>query len=254
MRAIISDIHANLEALETVLKDIQSRDVTEIICLGDLIGYGPNPIECLDRVMGYRIVIMGNHDEAVFKSAVGFTEMARGAVEWTRKTLRPNWLSPHEKKKRWHFIENLPLTHNEEHILYVHGSPRNPTTEYILRSDTDTAWPAHKTKLDEIFSMIPQICFVGHTHEPGIITQDYKFLAPEDINNSYEIKEDQKIIVNTGSVGQPRDGDNRACYITFDKEKINYHRIAYPYQTTQEKIYKIPELVRRSGERLAEGK
>jgi len=253
MRAIISDIHANIEALDTVLKDIQTRHVSEIICLGDIVGYGPNPQECIDRIIEFKLVIMGNHDEAVFKSAIGFRDIAKEAIDWTRQILKPHWLSPPQKKKRWQFIETLPLTHQENGILYVHGSPRSPTTEYILRTDTDMAWQGNRDKLDEIFTMMPQVCFVGHTHEPGIINQDYKFLSPTDINNNYNINEGEKIIVNVGSVGQPRDGDNRACYITFDEHIINYHRVAYPYQTTQEKIYKIRALDRHFGERLTKG-
>jgi predicted phosphodiesterase len=254
MRAIISDIHANIEALETVLKDIQTRNnISEIICLGDIVGYGPNPQECLDIIKDFKLVIMGNHDEAVFKTALLFRDKPREAIDWTRQILKPHWLSPPLVKKRWQFIESLPLTHQENNILYVHGSPRNPTVEYILKSDTDITRHDNRDKLDDIFNMIPQICFIGHTHEPGIINQDYKFLTPTEINNTYSIKRNEKIIVNVGSVGQPRDGDNRACYITFDENSINYHRVTYPYQITQEKIEKIPALDRHFAERLAKG-
>ncbi|MBI4835550.1 MAG: metallophosphoesterase family protein [Planctomycetes bacterium] len=256
--AIVSDIHSNLEALQAVVKDIQDQNIKDIICLGDVIGYGPNPGECIDIVRNFKMVLMGNHDEGLIEEPVGFTLRARKALEWTRNQLKPNWLSPKIKKDRWKFIETLPNIHQDGDVLYVHASPRQPTTEYILRTDCDDQFGG-AGKLDEIFSMIKHVCFVGHTHDPGIIPKEddngkYKFLAPDEINYTYEIKEGVKVIVNDGSVGQPRDGDNRACYVIFDGKTISFRRVPYDFNITAEKIFKETGLERYFGERLALGR
>src|SRR5262245_44956863 len=121
--ALISDIHSNIEALDPVLKDIESQGVKDIVCLGDLVGYGPNPAEIVDRAVDWRLSLMGNHDEAVVKEAYGFNPVAKAAVAWTREQLKPGFFSSKAKKDRWSFLCNLPLTHKEDGILYVHGSP-----------------------------------------------------------------------------------------------------------------------------------
>lgn len=251
--AIVSDIHSNLEALETVLKHIESKGIKEIICLGDIVGYGPNPAECVEISSKFKLTMMGNHDEGLTSYPVGFTLRAQKALDWTREQLRPNWLSSKIVKEHWIFLKNLPITHQDDDVLYVHASPRQPTTEYILRTDCDEQFGGF-AKLDEIFSMIKHICFVGHTHDPGIIQNDkYLFFNPKDISYTYEVKDGIKAIINVGSVGQPRDGDNRACYITFDGKTINYHRVEYDYNKTMGKIFQYPELERYFGERLALG-
>lgn len=255
MIAIISDIHSNIEALQEVLKDIENRGISKIICLGDVVGYGPNPSECVERARNFELTILGNHDEGVLGSAVGFTSVARQALDWTRTELKPNWFSSQKKKANWKFLEKLPIKHEIDNILYVHGSPRQPTTEYILRSDCDQILGEPSAKITEIFGMLKHLCFVGHTHDPGIIADnEYKFLVPDEINNTYEVKESIKLIVNVGSVGQPRDGDPRACYITFDGKTINYYRVAYDYNSTKEKIFQITQIDRRFGERLPAGR
>ena len=254
MKAIISDIHANLEALQVVFKDIQDKGITEIICLGDIVGYGPNPVECEDLIRNKcSRAIMGNHDEALMHPIVGFGQKAKLAIDWTRTVLEPHWLSSGIKKNRWRFLKSLPLTYKDNGIFCVHGSPRSPTTEYILPSDTESVLDERSVKLNEIFGMFDHLCFVGHSHYPGIITEEQKFLTPDNFNNTYEIQTKGKLIVNVGSVGQPRDGNNRSCYITFDEKTINYHRLEYDIKTTQEKIYEIPELDRFFAERLEKG-
>lgn len=254
MRAIISDIHSNLEALTNVFNDIKQKGVTEIICLGDIVGYAANPIECLDLIRGCKLVLMGNHDEALLQGAIGFTTDAKNAVEWTRKQLKPGWLSSSSAKSRWDFISNLPTTHLDNDILYVHGSPRDPTTEYILESDTEQTWSGPPRKLQQIFEMFPRLCFVGHTHQPGVITEEYRFLKPTDFNYTFELEKNKKYLFNTGSVGQPRDGDNRSCYILMDDDKITYCRIPYDFKITKDKILKTNALSQYFGERLEVGK
>ncbi len=256
MWAIISDIHGNLEALKVVLKDIEGKGIPNdhIFCLGDVVGYGPDPVECVDHAMAWALTLRGNHDEAVVNEALGFNPLAREAIDWTRSQLKPGWLSGKVRKQRWEFLKSLPLTHHLDRALLVHGSPRDPTMEYILRSECEDLLGEVPAKIKDIFSRFEWVCFVGHTHDPGIINQESKFLTPGEIDNQYEFKENEKYIVNVGSVGQPRDGDNRACYVTFDGKRLWYHRLEYPIGATQEKIRKIPQLDPRIAERLSIGK
>lgn len=255
MIALVSDIHSNLEALKAVLAHIKNQNISEIICLGDIVGYGADPIECVQIARQFKLTIMGNHDEGLISSPIGFTPMAREALEWTISQMKPGLMSSRSKRDNWKFMESLPIKYEDGNVFYVHGSPRQPTTEYILRNDCDTVFDRRPQKLEEIFSMIRHLCFVGHTHDPGIIADnEYRFLTPAQINYTYEVKEGIKLIVNVGSVGQPRDGDNRACYVTFDGKIIQYQRVEYDYHLTQEKILKIPELESRFAERLAEGR
>lgn len=252
--AIISDIHSNIEALTAVLKDIEGRGVKETICLGDLIGYGPNPEEVVERAMAWKIVLMGNHDEAVIKFACGFNPVARAAVTWTREQLEPGFFSGSAKKDRWKFLNNLAMSHKEDGILYVHGSPRDPTMEYIFKSDTLDLTGEVPDKIREIFGMFDHLCFVGHTHEPGIITEESVFLTPREFQNTYKFEDTRKYIVNVGSVGQPRDGDTRSSYAILDGNTIEYRRVEYDISAVKEKILRNAQLDKRSAERLSLGK
>ncbi|OHB71451.1 MAG: hypothetical protein A2W23_04795 [Planctomycetes bacterium RBG_16_43_13] len=255
MIAIISDIHSNIEALTTVIKHIKSQNVEKIYCLGDLVGYGPNPGEVVDMASEWDVVLMGNHDEAVLKEAYAFNPIAKSAIEWTRTQLKPGLLSGSKKRSRWQFINNLKLTHTVDGALFVHASPRDPTMEYILRSDTvDLIGNEVPEKIRNIFSRFDRLCFIGHTHDPGIITENSKFLSPTDFDNKFTFESGKKYIINVGSVGQPRDGDTRSCYVTYDGNTITYHRVEYDYKTTIEKVLNISALDRRSGERLALGR
>ncbi len=251
--AIVSDVHGNLEAFDTVLRHIESLGIRQIFCLGDLVGYGPKPAECLDRAREFKVNVMGNHEEAVLKGAYGFNSLAREAVEWTRNQLKPRWHSPRAKRDRWQFMAGFPKSHSEGDVLYVHGSPRDPTMEYLLKSDVDDFFGEPPEKIRANFERIQGPCFNGHTHTPGIITQDYVFLSPREFGSVYTLKPAEKVLANVGSVGQPRDGDNRACYVTFDGVEIVYHRVAYDVERTIEEIRRIPELNERNGLRLKFG-
>ncbi len=136
--AIISDIHSNLEALQAVLADIKARGISEIVCLGDVIGYGPNPRECLDLVMETcRLCLMGNHDHAVLFEPTNFNPAAERAAYWTRRVLE----SERDRKKRdrrWEFLGKLPVRVKELDLLYVHASPRRPINEYLFPEDVFT--------------------------------------------------------------------------------------------------------------------
>ena len=240
-KAIISDIHSNLEALTAVLEDIGKKGIKEIYCLGDVVGYGPNPKEAIDAAKNFDLVLKGNHDYAV---ETGKTEdldyLPAEAANWTRKKLSGLF---DEKYKK--FLRELPEKHSENRTIFVHGSPRDPINEYIL-DGIKTA------DIFENYMKDTDYCFVGHTHAPGIFY--YKGQEIEEIRPSENlIKLSPKMIINVGSVGQPRDNDSRACWVSLDNDIIQYHRVSYDYKKTQKKIIKagLPGFL---ATRLEEGK
>ena len=250
-RALISDIHANLEGLQAVLEDIRVQHVDQIYCLGDIIGYGPNPCECLDLVIeNCSLTILGNHDQAAMIDPDGFNPVALGAVYWTRDQLEKQIAQSEQGARRWDFIGELPTHQQEGDYLFVHGSPREPTNEYIFPEDV-----YNHTKLVSLFERVEQYCFQGHTHIPGVFTEDRDFISPEECDYQYRLGQ-SKIMVNVGSGGQPRDEDPRSCYVILDdmENLLTYRRVEYPCQLTANKIYKIPELDDMLGNRLLSGR
>jgi predicted phosphodiesterase len=254
MLAIISDIHSNIEALTAVLDDIDRRGCQEIICLGDVIGYGPSPGPCLEVAKRrFSVTLCGNHEWAVVNEPIGFTRVARDAARWHHETLVPKWWSSKEKKDAWDFLRSLPLQHRRGKLLFVHASPANPTEEYLLRTDLDEILHELSPKLKRAFDKTDWVTFVGHTHYPGIFTEDARFLVPKEIGYRHELDEKKKFIINVGSVGQPRDGDNRACYVTLERGVVEYHRIDYDVKETYRKVIATGTLDRSLAERLLSG-
>ena len=251
--AIISDIHGNLEALRAVLDDISRQPISDIYCLGDIVGYGPNPRECLDLTMQCKMVLLGNHDHGAIFDPEGFNASAERAIFWTRDQLEASSESPEARKRRWDFLADRPRTHLEGDLLFVHGSPRNPLNEYIFPEDV-----YNQRKMERIFSLVDHYCFQGHTHVPGIFTaqaaeQIYYFNSPEEIDFKHTL-DARKTLCNVGSVGQPRDGDPRACYVVLDGRNIRYRRVPYDVEATAKKIYATAELDDLLGTRLREGR
>ncbi len=251
--AIISDIHANLLALETVLADIERQGIKRILCLGDIIGYGPDPAECLEKAKSFEISLMGNHEEAVLTGAFGFNPQAKESIDWTRDQLKPKWHSMPDVIERWELVRSLPLSYSEDDLLFVHGSPRDPTMEYVLKTDTEDLFGEVPEKIRSIFEQVRHICFIGHTHAPGIITEDGQFLMPDEFGMRYTFEPRSRYVVNVGSVGQPRDRNNKACYTTLDGATLEYHRLEYDFQKTADKIRTIDRLDDRNAERLETG-
>jgi predicted phosphodiesterase len=248
-RALISDIHANLDALLVVQADIRAQGIRETYCLGDIVGYGPNPCECLDEVISRcKVTILGNHDQATLFDPDGFNPIALKAVYWTRDQLEQGPGTPSQKNRRWDFLGELHRTHSEGEFLFVHGSPREPTNEYVFPEDI-----YNQRKMDALFGRIQKYCFQGHTHLPGIFTLDYRFITPEDCGYQYRLT-DQKVMINVGSVGQPRDGDPRACYVILEDDLVIFRRLEYPVEETRRKIYAEPDLDNALGDRLLAGR
>lgn len=249
VKAIISDIHSNLEALQAVLADIEEHGVSEIYCLGDVVGYGPNPRECVDLVMNCKIVLLGNHDQGAMFDPEGFNASAERAIFWTRAQLESPLVGDREStSKRWEFLAERPRSFREEGYLFVHGSARNPLNEYVFPEDI-----YNQRKMERIFALVDRYCFQGHTHVPGIFTENLQFHSPEEIDYTYKL-DGRKTLCNVGSVGQPRDSDPRACYILLSDDTIHYRRVEYDIETTVQKIYAIDDLENFLGDRLREGR
>ncbi len=256
--AILSDIHGNLTALESVLADVATREVDRIVCLGDVIGYGPNPCECLDRVIEFDFCVLGNHDSSALFDPEGFNIAAEQAIFWTRKQIESDQEGSEAHLKRMKFLCDLPRMVIEPSskekcklpAMFVHGSPRGPTNEYVFPEDTQNV-----KKMEKLFSLFERLCFQGHTHVPGVFTSDLRFVRPVDTGAGFDITDnDHRMMVNVGSVGQPRDGDSRSCYVIHDDEKVVFHRVEYDVEKTVTAIEAIPDLDDLLGHRLREGR
>jgi diadenosine tetraphosphatase ApaH/serine/threonine PP2A family protein phosphatase len=248
--AIVSDIHANAEALEAVLEDIRAKRITDIYCLGDVVGYGPNPRECLLRATSFKKTLMGNHEEAVLYYADDFNDKARAAIEWTRAQLNAPDRPKDENYRLWNFLDSMERTAMlAEGAMIVHASPRMPTREYVLPKDAGNA-----AKMNALFGAQPvPLCFAGHTHFPGVFTEELRYISPTELEGEYR-PDGTKALVNVGSVGQPRDGDPRASYVTFDGSKIRFQRVEYDVNTTMAKIRAIDALPEFLAGRLSRGR
>ena len=236
---IISDIHGNLEALESVIESFSGSDEKEILCAGDIVGYGADPEECVDRVIsqGARNVL-GNHDAAVTGKAdtALFNANAREAVEWTADRL-----SRHAKD----YLNGLPLVFENGLFTVAHGTLHEPEEFIYMMSGAEAMHTFEILKT--------QVCFVGHSHVPGWFALKNGKVSYSN-GSRIRLEKSSKYIVNAGSVGQPRDNDNRACYCVFDpqKKEIELRRVEYDISRAQNKIIEagLPPAL---AERLAQG-
>lgn len=249
--AILADIHANIEALGVVFDYLNSKNIRRLICLGDVIGYGPNPRECLKMLYPSEVAIMGNHEEAVMFYGEDFNPKARASLEWTKDQLNSTAFDRTENYDLWNFLGTMQQVVEDGDVLYTHGSPRVPTREYVVPADA-----ANTEKMQGIFALIKRVCFIGHSHIPHIYTSDNKHASPEKLGSAIDLRKlgDRKVLINVGSVGQPRDGDPRLSFVTFDGHIVRFHRLDYDFKTTVEKIYAIPEIPNFLGDRLLVGR
>lgn len=224
---VISDIHANLVALETVLE--HAGQVDAVWCLGDMVGYGPHPNECIQRLqqLPNLICLLGNHDAAALDQLDldTFNHEARLSVEWMQSILTPQSLE---------FLSQCPPQLTNGQVTLVHGSPRHPTYEYLL--DTRSA-------TENFHYFDTNFCFVGHTHLPVMFQiGDGDYMAGLSIPPvNFVIDLQPRTIINPGSVGQPRDRDPRAAYAIFDTEHHtwHYHRVAYDIPAVQQEMQSL---------------
>jgi predicted phosphodiesterase len=237
--AIISDIHANLEALQAVLQDAEEQQCTHFICLGDVVGYNANPHECVERIQALECpTVKGNHDEqaSLIESSRDFNELAEHAIEWTRENLT-------DADKEW--LRDLRLQRQVRDFTIVHAT-----------LDTPEQWGYVFNNLDASASFTYQhtvLCFFGHTHVPmGFVRDDsVKRIRIDRLH----IDPTKKYFINVGSVGQSRDGDWRASYCVYDGQEnvVEQRRLEYDLKTAQDKIIRagLPRLL---AERLALGR
>ena len=279
MFAVVSDIHSNLEALQAVLGELDRRGVTEVYCLGDVIGYGASPRECLDLVAERcRVICCGNHDHACFYEPFNFNVAAERAIYWTRQVFEDE-PDKERRDRRWEILGRLPIRHEAKGLLMVHASPRRPVNEYLFTEDVYTNPRKILDNFDRLESQ-HKASFVGHTHVPGVFLDDPYFEPPTELSipSFYTVTEDEKAIINVGSVGQPRDRDVRACFVVIHEkgEQVPYHdesdvgdvdpddanyictvefvRLEYDIQKAVQKILDTPDLDDFLGLRLLEGR
>jgi predicted phosphodiesterase len=237
--AILSDIHANLEALEAVLADARAQACTHFICLGDVVGYNANPGECVKLIQELECpVVKGNHDEqaSIISSTEGFNELAEEAIGWTRENLSAD-------DKAW--LADLRLTRQVRDFTIVHAT-----------LDTPDQWGYVFSDLDAIASFTYQhtsLCFFGHTHWPTAFVRDSN--VRRITVGQIVLSAGKKYFINGGSVGQPRDRDWRAAYCIFhaDRQVVEQRRVKYDLQTAQKKI-RAAGLPDRLADRLAVGR
>lgn len=225
--AIISDIHANLEALTATLLDIDAQNVNQIYCLGDIVGYGADPVACLELVRKRcPEALMGNHEHAVLGllSPSQLNDIARNSLSWTADQLTDEHKS---------FLTSLKTDLVVDKLHLVHASPWEPTRwHYVLTDDA---------AINALDNARTNLCLIGHTHLPVIFSRAENGSVRKRIGHDFLPDPDQKYIVNTGSVGQPRDNNPRACYLIYDSEayQISYHRVEYDIALAQSKMTKI---------------
>ena len=248
--AVISDIHANLEALEVVIDHIDTQGVDRIICLGDILGYGPSPLECVEIVADRcEWSLMGNHDFGVVYEPTNFNLAAEQAAYWSRVQFETQEDREHAAR-HWDFLSRLRVRVTWDSFLCVHGTPRRPINEYLFPEDALNS----PVKMQQIFELVDRYCLVGHTHVPGVFTDEPDFYPPDDLDGVYKLRDDEKAIINPGSVGQPRDLDPRASYAIVEDDCVRFFRLEYDIEAVVSRIRAIPELLDWLGERLYEGR
>lgn len=223
--AILGDIHSNLAAFEAVLEDLKKRGgFDKMWCLGDVVGYGPDPHECIELLRRHNhLCVAGNHDWAAIgkMDTLDFNPVAAQACHWTAEQLTPEDIE---------YLQNLPLDLCEDNFTLVHGSPREPIWEYLLSVEAAR---------DNLSYFQTDYCLVGHSHVPLVFESDSGKLLTRKFSDGASLKlGNNRLIINPGGVGQPRDGDPRASYAVYDVEArtIYHYRVEYDILFTQRKM------------------
>ncbi|MBU0549234.1 MAG: metallophosphatase family protein, partial [Candidatus Omnitrophica bacterium] len=221
---IFSDVHSNLEALNAVAAAYKFENIDLLLCLGDIVGYAANPVECIQRVREIsRVVVAGNHDWAAagLLSLYYFNDWAKQAISWTKGKLS---IPEHN------FLKSLKPTYKNEELILVHGTLNSPE-EFDYMSDTFQA--------AENFALMDRaVCFVGHTHKAGIFLQQQDGKIDYQREGLSQLREGCRYIIDVGSVGQPRDGNNKASFCIYDttRQEVLIRRVSYDIEAAQAKI------------------
>jgi diadenosine tetraphosphatase ApaH/serine/threonine PP2A family protein phosphatase len=238
---IMSDIHGNMAALEAVLTLMKNRGVSRYVCCGDIVGYGPDPNRCVETIRSLRpLCVAGNHDYGVVgkTSIKAFNDSAAAAALWTRKKLTA---------ANRVYLENLPLTERLEPLLVVHASPSEPE---------EWAYLTTLAEAEEEMGYYPDtVCLVGHSHLPFAVELVPGQAAQLITADSFTLSPGAKYLINVGSVGQPRDGDPRACAVIYNSRTgaFSFHRVEYDIGAVQKKM-RAADLPQYLIDRLAKGR
>jgi diadenosine tetraphosphatase ApaH/serine/threonine PP2A family protein phosphatase len=248
MDAVISDIHGNLEALDVVLDAIRRLGATRIICLGDLVCYGPDSLECVRRSAAWDVVLAGDWDLAmIHHDPKQWNPTINHHIEWVRKQFR----AASDSTALLAILASYRRAFVDHGRHFTHGTP-NDVREWVFPEDV-----YNPTKLNRIAEHFDTVCIGGHSHIQGVFTRDdhseWAFVQPI-VGEPRELNTGRKTMVTAGSVGQPRDGDPRACFLTIEGNSITFHRVEYDVAATVDKIRAIPEIDNLHGERLLLGR
>jgi predicted phosphodiesterase len=254
--ALLADVHCNLPALEAVLADAYKTDATRAAFLGDVLGFGPQPVECMERLEREcepALRLRGNYDYACTheENLASYNLHVRKMLGWLRKILENAVIRGRcEATPALRWITELRERSGLEGAMLVHASPRDPLYEFIGLHHGDNA-----ETLAPVFAMFAHLCFVGHTHIPGVMEQkpQSQWQLAADLGGRYAITPN-KALINVGSVGQPRDEDPRACYAIFDGESVEWRRVVYDIEAVVAKMKSIDEIDPMHGERLRQGR
>jgi predicted phosphodiesterase len=248
---IFSDVHGNLEALKAVIEDSKQFSPVRKISLGDVVGYGPKPCECVDLVAQFvDQMVLGNHDFAAIESPFRFNRYALESIIWTKQQLNTGLAgeSKLDTKRRWDLLKRFVTSHRDNDLLFVHASPLDTLNDYVFLDDI-----YKNGRMEALFDRVDRICFQGHTHMPGIFLDGirglYGFIPQDNIDDRYPLPS-TKAMVNVGSVGKPRDGNTMACYVLFNGTEVLYRRVPYDVEMTIRQIYEIPGLGAETRENL----
>lgn len=238
MIAILSDIHGNLAALEAVMAFLEGKPVEEIWCLGDVIGYGPDAVDVTRIAMTrFSVSLMGNHEEALVSGKHRFNPYAAQAIDWTREQLKAHSSTKlfgrgeHDLFGWYKARKPFVLKKN---LLMVHGSIYDPVHDYVDEPENPIEANQMAETLQKDFSGF-DICFAGHNHTPFMATR-IGTMIPHEKHNSFRVPKGHKAYICVGSVGQPRDHDQRASFAVLDGDQISFHRLRYDVLRTMAKI------------------
>ncbi len=240
--AILSDVHANIEALSQVEAALGRLGIDEVVCLGDVVGYGASPNPCCERIRAIAsLTLLGNHDAAVAgRMDYGYYyEAARQALDWTASRLDPEHLA---------WLQSLPYAQRSDEVGYSHGSPVVPDAfEYVFALQQAQELVPHHDRL-------AQVTFIGHSHLCKAFAFDAAGRVEDVFARRIRLEDGRKYVVSVGSVGQPRDYDPRACFATYDTaaRQVEYHRVPYDVESAARKIFET-DLAANFGKRLFHG-
>jgi predicted phosphodiesterase len=237
--AILSDIHGNLAALERVLEECDALGVKRILCLGDVIGYGPDPVAVTQIAMQrFEVSLLGNHEEALITGKHRFNKYAAAAIDWTREQITAastsrGWFARDGVDYMQWYRKRRPVDWFGDWLL-VHGSIYDPVHDYVEQIQDPEAFIDLIDTLENDFEGF-SVCLAGHNHVPFLATR-LGCMYPHDGHRTFTLPEGEKAYVCIGSVGQPRDGDNRASFVTIEENRVTYHRLVYDIEVTMGKI------------------